>query len=71
MYERFKEKESYCVYYRIKIETFLPEDMRVPNRFFIYRTPYGYKQEFAKEDLSVLLGDPSVRYSKDCEVNRL
>jgi len=71
MYERFKEKENYCVYYRIKIDEFLPEEMRIPNRYFIYRTPSGYNQGFAKEDLSVLLSDPSVCYSKNCEVNRL
>jgi hypothetical protein len=37
----------------------------------VYRTPSGYNQEFIKHDLSVLLGNPKVAYSKECEIKPL
>ena len=42
MYKNFEEKQVYCNYYRIKIDSFLPEEMQVKDRYFIYRTPSGY-----------------------------
>lgn len=71
MYDKFDKKEVYCNYYRLKIDSFLPEDMQVLDRLFVYRTPSGYNQEFIKHDLSVLLGNPKVAYSKECEIKPL
>lgn len=71
MYEKFEQKAVYCNYYRIKIDSFLPEDVREENRLFVYRTPSGYNQEFIKHDLGVLLGSNTVTYSKECDVKPL
>ena len=43
----------------------------VCTQLFVYRTPSGYNQEFIKHDLSVLLGNPKVAYSKECEIKPL
>lgn len=40
--ENFRTKQSYCNYYRLIIEDFLPKDMQTPGRQFVYRTPSGY-----------------------------
>jgi len=71
MYENFEEKQIYCNYYRVKIDSFLPEEMQVKDRYFVYRTPSGYNQEFIKHDIGCLLNDEKVSYSKDCEVKPL
>jgi hypothetical protein len=69
MYDQtFERKELYCNYYRVKMESFLPEEMQVKDRHFIYRTPSGYNQEFIKNDLGILLGTDKIKYSKDCDV---
>jgi hypothetical protein len=71
MYESFEEKQVYCNYYRIKIDSFLPEEMQVNNRYFVYRTPSGYNQEFIKHDIGCLLNNEKVLYSKACDVKPL
>ena len=45
MYEQFEPKSVYCNYYRVKIEAFLPEELKNPgidDRLYIYRTPSGF-----------------------------
>ena len=70
MYEQFEAKAVYCNYYRVKIEAFLPPELQIKNgdRFFVYRTPSGYNQEFIKHDLAILLNNDQVNYSKDVDV---
>lgn len=45
--------------------------MQVKDRYFIYRTPSGYNQEFIKHDIGVLLNNDKVLYSQECEVKPL
>ena len=73
MYEQFEERQIYCNYYRIQIEKFLPYEERDPTerRYFVYRTPYGYNQEFIKSDLATLLNEPKITSSKYVEVKPL
>ena len=72
MYANFEEKQVYCNYYRVQFEKFLPSEMQVKDRIFVYRTPSGYNQEFIKHDIGALLNhNKSVQYSKDCDVRPL
>lgn len=71
----FEKREIYCNYYRVYIEDFLPEEAKNfttdEKRYFVYRTPFGYNQEFIKSDLGILLNDTKLQTSQKCEVKPL
>ena len=54
-YAEFDVRKGYCQYYRVSFEPLLPEEIQVKDRLFIYRTPFGYNQEFLRDDITVLL----------------